>query len=120
MTKTLSKAAAKQLERNTAIKQLIDHYVTEGDIVYAIVRGRSSSGMSHDISLKVIKEGKLQDVTYYAAHALGWRLVERNGQRAIRVQGGGMDMRFHLVSTLSAVLFHGQDRAEYALEYELA
>ena len=119
-TYPLSKAATKRLDRDHAIKQLLEHYVVKGDIVYAIVRGRSSSGMSHDISLKVIHAGKLQDITYYAAHALGWRLVERNGQRAIRVQGGGMDMRFHLVSTLSAVLFHGQDRAEYALDYELA
>ena len=120
MTITLSKAEMKRLQRDTAIEQLLAHYITRGDTIYAIVRGRSSSGMSHDISLKVINKGKLDDVTYYAAHALGWRLVERNGQRAIRVQGGGMDMRFHLVSTLSAVLFHGQERAEYVLDYELA
>ena len=120
MTKTLSKAEMKRLERDTAIEQLLAHYVVKGDTIYAIVRGRSSSGMSHDISLKVINGDKLQDITYYASYALGWRLVERNGQRAIRVQGGGMDMRFHLVSSLSAVLFHGQERAEYALDYELA
>ena len=119
-TKELSRAAAKRLERDYAKEQLLTHYVKEGQTVYAIVRGRSASGMSHDISLKVINSGKLEDITYYAAHALEWRLVERNGQRAIRVQGGGMDMRFHLVSTLSAVLFHGIDRAEYALDYELA
>ena len=116
----LSKREQALMDRNYAIERLLTHYVKPGTKVYTIMRHVSSSGMSRNISLVIANGEEVIDITYYAAHALGWRLVERNGQRAIRVQGGGMDMRFHLVSTLSAVLFHGQYRAEYALDYELA
>lgn len=115
MTTTLSKAAAKQLDRDYAIEQLLTHYVSAGDTVYSILRKVSSSGMTRHYSLVVARNGKIDDITYYAAKAIGWTLVESTGHRAIKVQGCGMDMSFHLVSTLSAVLFKGQDRADYIL-----
>jgi len=115
MTKTLSKAAAKQLDRDYSIEQLLTHYITAGDTVYSILRKVSSSGMTRHYSLVVARNGKIDDVTYYAAKAIGWTLIESNGHRAIKVNGCGMDMSFHLVSTLSAVLFHGQERADYVL-----
>ena len=115
MTKTLSKAATKQLDRDYAIEQLLTHYVSAGDTVYSILRKVSSSGMTRHYSLVVARNGKIDDITYYAAKAIGWTLVESTGHRAIKVQGCGMDMSFHLVSTLSAVLFKGQDRADYIL-----
>jgi hypothetical protein len=109
--------AAKKLEAQQAREKLLEHYLTEGSRVYTIIRHVSSSGMSRDISLVVAdKDGTICDITYYAAQALGDRLIERNGHRAIRMQGGGMDMGFHLVYNLSSVLFHGQDRAGYELK----
>jgi hypothetical protein len=72
--------------------------------------------MSRDISLVIADGGELVDVTYYAAQALGDKLVERNGHRAIRVNGCGMDMGFHLVYNLASVLFHGQEGAGYMLK----
>jgi len=75
--------------------------------------------MSRDISLVVAdSDGRISDITYYAAAAMGDRLIERNGSRAIRVNGSGMDMGFHLVYNLSSVLFHGEDRAGYILKQE--
>ena len=104
--------AAKKLEQQEAREKLLEHYLTEGSRVYTIIRHVSTSGMSRDISLVIAdKDGTICDITYYAAQALGDRLIERNGHRAIRVQGGGMDMGFHLVYNLASVLFHGQDRA---------
>jgi len=118
-TATLSKAAQARQDRDYAREQLLTHYVSEGSRVYTILRHVSSSGMSRDISLLVAdKEGRISDITYYAADALGDRLIERNGFRAIRVNGCGMDMGFHLVYNLSSVLFHGQDRAGYILKQE--
>jgi hypothetical protein len=115
MTKTLSKRAQEQLDRDYAIEQLLTHYVNAGDTVYTILRKVSSSGMTRHYSLVVARNGKIDDITYYAAHAIGWTLSETTGHRAIKVNGCGMDMSFHLVSTLSAVLFHGQERADYVL-----
>lgn len=90
-----------------AVERLLTHYLKEGDTVYTLVRHVSASGMSRDISLFIAQGGEIIDVTYYAAHAIGWRLVERNGRRAIKVQGAGMDMGFHLVYTLASVLYRG-------------
>ena len=89
-----------------AIERLLSHYLSEGDRVYTILRHVSASGMSRDMSVLVAKGDRIEDITYYTAHALGWRLVERGGHRTIRVQGAGMDMGFHLVYTLSRVLFN--------------
>jgi hypothetical protein len=103
-----------------AVERLLSYYLKEGDRVYTMVKHVSSSGMSRDISVLVAKGDRIEDITYYAAHALGWRLVERNGRRAIRVQGCGMDMGFHLVYTLSSVLFRGavEGDAGYSLKQE--
>lgn len=111
MTKTLSKRAQEQLDRDYAIEQLLTHYVKEGSKVFTSLRKVSSSGMTRHYSLFIVQGEDIVNITYYAAHALGWNLVESSGQRAIKVNGTGMDMSFHLVSSLSAVLFHGQERA---------
>lgn len=116
MTKTLSKRAQAQLDRDYAIEHLLTHYVREGATVYTILRKISSSGMTRHYSLLVARNGKIDDITYYASKAIGWTLAESTGHRAIKVSGCGMDMSFHLVSTLSAVLFRGQERADYVLK----
>ena len=109
--------AAKKLEAQEARETLLEHYLTEGSRVYTILRHVSSSGMSRDISLVIAdKDGTICDITYYTAQATGDKLIERNGHRAIRVRGCGMDMGFHLVYELSSVLFHGQQRAGYELK----
>jgi hypothetical protein len=116
MTKTLSKKAQAQLDRDYAIEKLLTYYVKPGAKVYTILRHVSSSGMSRDISL-VIGDGEdIADITYYAAQALGDKLIESKGHRAIKQNGCGMDMGFNLVYNLSSVLFAGQERAGYVLK----
>ena len=102
---TLSKKDQAQLDIDYAKEQLLTHYLTYGDTVYTVLRSISSSGMSRTISLKVAKDRQILDLTYYASVVLGWKLVEVNGSRALRVGGAGMDMGFHTVYTLSRVLF---------------
>ena len=104
-TRKTSKKAQKELEVQDAKKQLLAHYVSEGSTVYTVLRSVSSSGMSRTLSLKVAKDGKILDLTYYAGIVLDWPIVEVNGSRALRVGGCGMDMGFHTVYTLSRVLF---------------
>ena len=65
----------------------------------------SMRSMSRTMSLKVVSEGRISDLTYYASKVLDWPLVEVNGSRALRVGGAGMDMGFHTVYTLARVLF---------------
>jgi len=115
-TATLSKKEQAKADRDYAKEHLLTHYVKEGDKVYTILRSVSSSGMTRNISLVVAKEGEMIDITYYVAHALGEKVSESKGHRAIKVSGCGMDMGFHLVYNLSSVLFAGQDRAGYVLK----
>ena len=112
----ITKKAQAQLDRDYAKERLLSYYVREGQTIYTILRSVNSSGTSRNISLLVSNEGSIEDITYYAAQALGERLVESNGYRAIRQQGGGRDMGFNLVYNLSSVLFAGADRAGYAVK----
>jgi hypothetical protein len=112
----ISKREQALMDRNYAIERLLTHYVKAGTKVYTIMRHVSSSGMTRNISLVIANGDEVIDITYYAAHALGDKLIESKGHRAIRVNGCGMDMGFHLVYNLSSVLFTGQDRAGYVLK----
>jgi hypothetical protein len=121
--KKMTKKEAKALDVQYAREQLLTHYLKEGDTVYTVLRSVSSSGMSRTISLKVAKEGKILDLTYYASILLDWTLVEVNGSRALRVGGCGMDMGFHTVYTLSRVLFREEGSttdAGYSLNHNWA
>jgi hypothetical protein len=77
--------------------------------IRTVLRHVTSSGMSRDISLFYVKNNQILNITYYAARAIGWRNVERNGSGAVRVGGCGMDMGFHLVYTLSRTLYASSD-----------
>ena len=120
-SKAMRKAMLEHQNQQVAKNQLLS--ILAGDVlpkVYTLGRHVSTSGMSRDISLYVVRNNELFNITYYASVALGWKLVERNGSRAIRVTGAGMDMGFHTVYTLSSVLYRGtvEDDAGYKLAQE--
>ena len=102
---TITKTQQKKLNYDYAKEQLLTHFLTEGDTIYTVLRSVAPSGMSRTMSLKVAKNGKIQDLTYYASIVLDYPLVEVNGTRAIRVGGAGMDLGFHVVYSLARVLF---------------
>jgi len=95
-------------------RERLSALLSAGDTVYTVIRSVSSSGMSRTMSLYIVKDNRLVNITYYTAHALEWRLTEVNGSRVMRVGGCGMDMGFHAVSTLSRVIL-GDD---YAIRQE--
>ena len=105
--------------RDEAIARLRE-ILKPGDTVYTVVRHVSASGMSRVIDLYHfgIYDGKVQKswLSGFVATALGWSFDEKRG--ALRVQGCGMDMGFHVVSTLSRVLFPEADRPDYVLHQE--
>ena len=99
--------AAAQLERECR-EHLIELFAGDDKPnVQTVIRRVSSNGMSRDISVFYVKNNQILNITYSVAKAIGWPLVERNGSRAIKVGGCGMDMGFHLVYTLSSVLYRG-------------
>lgn len=107
----------KQTEKNDAQARILS--LLEGQEkprAYTILRHVSASGMSRDISVKVIdKDGDLVDISFSVAKLIGWTLRQKS-YNAVRVQGCGMDMGFHLVSVLSYALYgsEGAMKQEWA------
>lgn len=90
--------------QKVAIKRLRE-IVKPGDTLYTILRHVSRSGMSRSISVEKINgRGKIFQLDYLIADALGMRIDER-GREGLKIGGCGMDMGFHVVYTLSDALY---------------
>lgn len=114
-----TKATTEKEQARDTLRELLADNNTR--TVYTILRHVSQSGMSRDISLHIVgKDGTILDITYLAGKALGDKVTQKHGRKVLRVRGCGMDMGFHLVYSVSSVLFHGQDRAGYTLRHEWA
>ena len=121
-TKLSKKAQAERDEAREKLRDIISqtqHDRQGNPVVYTLLRHVSKSGMSRDITLKVVdKDGTLRDITYLSALAIGEKPRDLHGWRVIRVGGCGMDMGFHLVYSLSHALYEGRDRAGYVIRHE--
>jgi hypothetical protein len=117
MAGSTSKAAEQAAERAEARASLrgddpdYPGYMRPGDTVWTVVRYASRSGMMRCISPIVVgtmsnRHGTRPapvDVSWLAARALGDRVHRDHG--GVIVSGCGMDMGFHLVYSLSRVLY---------------
>ena len=74
-----------------------------GDTLYTSVKHVSRSGMQRSISVYRIEDNEPWDISGFVAKALGWPLDDK--RFGVKVGGCGMDMGFHLVYSLSYVLF---------------
>jgi hypothetical protein len=85
-------------------KATIADLIKPGATVYTLIRHVSSSGMTRVIDVFVIQTDKhtgesyLRRFSWSAAVALGWTYDRRH--EGVKVSGCGMDMAFHLVSSL--------------------
>jgi len=120
MTTKKAQLLAERDDARATLRQMFDG--RERKTVYTFLRHVSSSGMSRDITLKMVDDdGTLRDITYLSAKAMGETCRDRHGWNVIRVHGCGMDMGFHLVYNLSHSLYTGDlDRAGYVLSHEWA
>lgn len=102
----------KEALKNEAVGVLKTWGVNPETVVYAKVTRVSASGMSRRVQLSIIGTGhngrpEIHDITYWAAHALGWSYKEGYNQ-GISVGGCGMDMLFHTVDCLSYAMGYGK------------
>lgn len=111
-------------EARATLRELVEQSQKRRDgspVIYTFLRHVSKSGMSRDITLKIVDgDGTLRDITYTAALAIGEKPRDSHGWRVIRVHGCGMDMGFHLVYSVSHALYDGQERAGYVISHEWA
>lgn len=118
-TTTLSKREQVKQEQESAkeyLRSIFDGQ--ERPVAYTSLKWVSSSGMSRDMKVLVVVDNQILDITWYVAKLDIGTLKERTGQRVIRVGGCGMDMGFHVVYTLSAVLYGYQERGAYKINQE--
>ena len=74
-----------------------------GAKVYCILRSVSAYSVSRSISLYVQKsDGDMRNIDSLSADALGYKLAKQAG---VMVSGCGMDVGFHLVSSLGCALW---------------
>ena len=114
----------------TTLKRLEDKeeamsYVREilaGDdkpAIYTVARRTRSGGygISVDLSLFYFKDSTPWNITYYTGLILGRKVKLTDGYNTINNIGGGMDLGFDLVYSLSCELYAGKDRAGYVLNH---
>ena len=88
-----------------------------GNTVYTVLRHVSASGMTRYIDLYVIKDNRPLRITWSVAEALGYPYDRKH--EALKVQGCGMDMGFHVVYSLAYVLNNGKTEGDagYSLRH---
>jgi hypothetical protein len=89
---------AEKAERLASLKDLLKGVTT----LYTNLRKVSASGMSREISVHIVKDGEILDISYGVSVVLGW--PQSRNSNAIKVSGCGMDMGFHLVYTLAQII----------------
>ena len=99
---TLTRKAGEEAYRAQAKADLLE-FIKPGSTIYCILRHVSASGMSRRISLVVMQDGKPRNITGTAAAAMASTL--NRDEFSIVVNGCGMDMGFHLVSSLGCRLW---------------
>jgi hypothetical protein len=108
----ISKTEGKRMRAENA-KQVLLNILKEGDTIYTVLRHVSASGMSRRIDLYTFKDNKPVYLTGHYAMMQG----EDPPKDGYKVGGCGMDMGFHLVYTLSSLLYK-KDRGGYELRHE--
>lgn len=91
------KAAVKEQER-----QYLRGVLNPGDTVYTLIRHVSASGMRRELSVFVVSEGRIRDITNPAAFAVDATIGKHCG---IIVNGCGFDAGFDLVYRLGKALW---------------
>ena len=120
-TKPETKKAQKARERQEAIDRLRE-IMPKGTTVYTRLDYSSRSGMVRYITPMTIVDNEPRYWSHLVSLALDWPRHSRNRYEGVKVDGAGMDMGFHLVYTLSAVLYGydsgpNNDDGGYALKH---
>jgi hypothetical protein len=105
---------AQKAEREDAILKLRE-WLKPGDTVYTILRHVSRSGMQREIGIVIFKDGVDLHPNYAVALAVNVR-TNKDGDGVV-VGGAGMDMGYHVVHTLSRVLWPDTARPGYDLTH---
>jgi hypothetical protein len=113
----VSQAKGKELEKQQAIdslKNIFNLMPEDKRVIYCVLRSVSKSGMSRVIDFYTIENNRPQYLSGLIKMALGYRMAKNGG---LVIGGCGMDMGFHVVYTVSSVVFGGT-RGGYEIKSE--
>lgn len=99
--KRLPKAEGERLYREQFRADVLT-YLKPGATVYTCLRHVSGSGMSRRISVHIVRDGELCDITYPVSVVTGYKISDKGG---IVMSGCGQDMGFALVYALGCALW---------------
>lgn len=110
--------------------EILRELLKPGDTVYVITMQVARSGLSRRVKVLIPRLAPgpplpggtwgperpvIRDITWHVGNALRWQLID-DGSWELRVDGTGMDARFHTVYTLAHALFgNGYDLVHESL-----
>jgi hypothetical protein len=97
--------------------QTLSGLIDAGQTIYTKVEAVSVSGMSRRISLFIVNDGRIVNITGDVGTVTNYRKSDKGG---LIVNGAGMDMGFHLVYSLSCTMFNDKFISDggYVLKHE--
>ena len=105
MSKKLSK------ERRAELVKFLRPFFGKNSLAYCSLKKCSNSGMYRHIQILATKKNRIYNLSYYVADLCGFKF--KDDTCAVGVSGCGMDMGFHVVSTMSHFLYRDKKRGEY-------
>ena len=96
-------------ESVTYLRQIL----VPGTIVHTITRHTSPSGVTQWLSVFIVKDGELFNITWHVGRALGWSVIDRDGRWTVKMRGAQLSLGAKLTDDLSRELFHGQPVLTY-------
>lgn len=122
----MSKAAEKVSAYKNAI-EFLQANLKPGDKVYTKIESVARSGMSRVVSVYIVADNQIKDITYFVSCVSSYSLTSKG----LRVSGCGFDAGFDVVYHLGSILWpngtphpHGTRNGEpdtsggYALKHE--
>ena len=83
-------------------EEFLKDWFPKGSTAHTTVVHAAKSGMSRHIKVFAISGERIQNISYHVSKLLDKRYTDKE---AVFVGGGGMDMGFHLIYTLSSKLY---------------
>ena len=83
--------------------EMLKRHFPKGSTVWLVIRQVSRSGMYRHISCHSIQDNEVRWLSFHVAKVLKWTYKDKTN--SVGVGGCGMDMGFHLVYTLSSILY---------------
>ncbi len=87
----------------TDAADMLRNLCPENASIYAVRLHTAKSGATHDVTFFVVSEGRAVGIDWLICRILGLHISPVNS--GVRIKGGGMDMAYHVIDSLSRALY---------------